>query len=197
MATAIAIGPPFPPRLVWTCEQFHDASDAGVFEGRNVILVDGELLEMPAPNPPHNTALTIADYLFKAMFQTGFIVRVQMGMELGLTTDPVPDLVVVAGNVRTFATAQPKTAELVVEVSESTLAYDVGDKANLYAAGGIKDYWVIDLVHDRLVVFRDPRPDTTEPHGALYFQQIFRARGDSIAPLAAPTTPVKVDDLLP
>jgi len=171
--------------------------NTGVFEGRNIILVDGELLEMPAPNPPHNTALTLADYLFKSIFQSGFIVRVQMGMELGLTTDPVPDLIVVSGNPRTFASVQPRTAELVVEVSDSTLAYDRGDKANLYAAGGIPDYWVIDLVHNQLIVFRDPRPDPGEPHGASYFQQIVRARGDSIAPLAALATPVNVNDLLP
>jgi len=168
-----------------------------VFEGRNVILVDGELLEMPAPNPPHNTALTLADYLFKSIFHTGFIVRVQMGMELGLTTDPVPDLAVVAGNARTYATIQPTTAALVVEVSDSTLAYDRGDKGNLYAAAGIPDYWVIDLVHDRLLVFRDPRPDPGQPHGASYFRHSMLGRGDDASPLAAPTIVVKVNDLLP
>jgi Uma2 family endonuclease len=181
----------------WTCDEFHAVCDGGLFEGRNVILVDGELLEMPAPNPPHNTAVSLADYLFKAMFAVGHVVRVQMGMELGQTTDPVPDLAVVAGDVRTYATVQPRTAVLVVEVSDSTLAYDTGDKANLYAAAGIADYWVIDVAHGRLVVFRDPRPDAGQPHGATYFRQSFLGRGDSVAPLASPNTPVRVDDLLP
>ena len=152
---------------------------------------------MPAPNPPHNTSLTLADYRFKAIFPTGFVVRVQMGLELGQTTDPVPDLAVVRGDLRAFASVQPTTAELVIEVADSTLAYDTGDKANLYAAGGIADYWVIDLVHDRLVVFRDPRPDPGQSHGASYFHQIMLGRGDSIAPLAAPATAINVNDLLP
>jgi Uma2 family endonuclease len=152
---------------------------------------------MPAPNPPHNTALTLADYLFKAIINLGYVVRIQMSMELGQTTDPVPDLAVMRGNVRTFATVQPKSAELVVEVSDSTLAYDTGDKANLYAAGGVADYWVIDVVHDRLIVFRDPRPDPGQPHGHSYFHQAMLGRIGSIAPLAAPTNVVSVNDLLP
>jgi Uma2 family endonuclease len=197
MATATAPGAPTPLRVRWTCDDFHDVCDAGVFEGRNVILVDGELLEMPAPNPPHNTALTLADYLFKSVFQPGFVVRVQMALELGQTTDPVPDLAVVRGDPRTFAAVQPTTAELVVEVSDSTLAYDTGDKANLYAAGGIADYWVVDLVHDRLVVFRDPRPDPGQPHGHTYFRQVVLGRGGAMAPLAAPAAAVAVADLLP
>ncbi len=106
--------------------------DAGVFEGRNIILVDGELLEMPAPNPPHNTAVTLADYLFKTIFQTGFVVRVLMGLELGQSTDPVPDLAVVVGNPRTFATIQPTTAELVSDASWPTPhgRYSVGTDRN-------------------------------------------------------------------
>jgi Uma2 family endonuclease len=196
MATA-SLQPAIPQRVLWTCDEFHDVSDSGLFEGRNVILVDGELLEMPAPNPPHNTALTLADYKFKAIFQPGFVVRVQMSMELGQTTDPVPDLAVVRGDVRAFVSVQPTTAELIIEVSDSTLAYDTGNKANLYAAGGIADYWVIDLVHDRLVVFRDPRRDPGQPHGASYFRQTMLGRGDSITPLAAPNAAVAVNDLLP
>jgi Uma2 family endonuclease len=197
MATAIPLVAPTPPPVRWTCDDFHDVCDAGVFEGRNVILMDGELLEQPAHNPPHNTALTLADYLFKAIFNTGYVVRIQMSMELGQTTDPVPDLAVVRGNARTFAMLQPKSAELVVEVSDSTLAYDTGDKANLYAAGGIADYWVIDLPNDRLIVFRDPRPDPGQPHGHSYSHQTSLGRIGSIAPLAAPASIVNVSDLLP
>lgn len=196
MVTA-SLPPAIPSRVLWTCDEFHQVSDSGLFEGRNVILVDGELLEMPAPNPPHNTALTLADYLFKSIFQQGFIVRVQMGLELRQTTDPVPDLAVVRGDLRAFASIQPTTAELVIEVADSTLAYDTGDKANLYAAGGIADYWVVDLVHDRLIVLRDPRPDPGQPHGASYFHQIMLGRGDRISPLAAPNTTINVNDLLP
>jgi Uma2 family endonuclease len=186
-----------PRRVLWTCDEFHDVSDTGVFEGRNVILVDGELLEMPAPNPPHNTALTLTDYPFKALFAVGYVVRVQMALELGQATDPVPDLAVVRGDPRTYASTQPNTAELVIEVADSTLSYDIGDKANLYAAAGILDYWVIDLVHDQLIVFRDPRPNPGQPRGASYLRQTTLDRGDSIAPLAAPTASVGVNELLP
>src|SRR5579885_2622653 len=166
IATPTAPPAPIPHRLRWTSDEFHNVCDVGVFEGRNVILVDGEILEMPPPNPPHNTALSLADYLLKDVFRVGHVVRIQMALDVGQSTDPVPDLAVVTGSVRDYATTQPNTAVLVIEVSDSTLAYDRGEKANLYAAAGVADYWVLDLVNRQLLVFRDPKPDPAQPHGA-------------------------------
>jgi Uma2 family endonuclease len=94
-------------------------------------------------------------------------------------------------------TGHPPTAVLVVEVSETTLAYDRGEKASLYAAAGVEDYWVVDLVNRRVEVYRDPRPDPTRPHGAGYTQVTAHDPADTITPLAAPTVGVKVADLLP
>ena len=44
----------------------------------------------------------------------------------------------------------------MVEVAESSLAYDLGEKADLYAAAGVRDYWVVDCRNRRVVVHRDP-----------------------------------------
>ena len=48
----------------------------------------------------------------------------------------------------------PQAALLVIEVADSTLEEDTHDKTSLYAAGGIADYWVIDLTTNRVLVFR-------------------------------------------
>lgn len=88
-------------------------------------------------------------------------------------------------------------AELVIEVSDSTLAYDPGNRANLYAAAGIAEYWVIDVVHDRVHAFRDSPPDPGEPQGHTYFHLTILGRRDSITSLPAPTNFVNVTDLLP
>ena len=42
-----------PPRR-WTCAEFHKVGDKGLFEGENLILIDGEILEMPAAGGPHD-----------------------------------------------------------------------------------------------------------------------------------------------
>src|SRR5207245_2400839 len=128
-----------PRRRPWTCDEFHQMWNLGWFEGQAVILVEGEILQMPAPNPPHDMSTSLADYVLKVVFAAGFTVRVQMGLVLGQTSDPIPDLAVVVGSPRDYL-KHPTTAVLVVEVSDSTLAYDRHEKASLYAAGGIQDY---------------------------------------------------------
>jgi Uma2 family endonuclease len=108
-----------------------------------------------------------------------------MALVLGLATDPVPDLAVVQGSPREYA-EHPRTALLVVEISESSLAYDCGDKADLFAAGGIREYWVVDLIHRQVVVHRDPVSDAVRLHGARY-QTVTAVSADGrMSPLAAP-----------
>ena len=185
-----------PPRARWTVDQFHEACDRGLFEGRNVILVDGEILEMPPPNPPHNSGVELTRLILQAIFGPTHWARTQMALDLGLDIDPVPDVAVVVGTPKTV-TDQPSTALLVVEVSDSTLAYDRGLKSNLYAQGGIADYWVLDLNGRKLWVHRDPRADTSSPRGFRYSTVHSYGESDFVAPLAVPTATVAVTDLLP
>lgn len=185
-----------PPVKKWSVAEFHRLGDAGLFEGQNLILVDGEFLEMPPPNPPHDMALLLLDALIRACFPTGYTVRTQMSLVLGQRTDPLPDLAVVAGSPRDYV-QKPTTAVLVAEVADSSLDYDTGDKASLYAAAGIADYWVVDLVNRQLVVMRDPVADATARHGSRYSTVNTFGAGQSVAPLAAPPASVAVADLLP
>jgi Uma2 family endonuclease len=83
----------------------------------------------------------------------------------------------------------------VLEVSDTTLALDLTEKAELYATAGIADYWVLDLTGRRLLVFRDPAP--VAAGGAAYRTHQTLAPSESVAPLAAPNSPVTVADLLP
>jgi Uma2 family endonuclease len=112
-------------------------------------------------------------------------------------TDPVPDLAVVQGSIRDYGTIHPSTAVLVVEVSDSSLKYDTGDKASLYASAGIADYWVVDLVGRQLIVFRDPQMDSTGVFGFSYADMKKYGPNQSASPLRAPHSSVLVSDLLP
>ena len=185
-----------PPVKRWSTAEFHRLGDAGLFEGQNLILVDGEFLEMPPPNPPHDMALILLDAVLRNCFPTGHVFRTQMSLVLGQTTDPVPDYAVVAGSARDFV-QKPTTAVLVAEVADSSLDYDTTDKASLYAAAGIADYWVVDLVNRRLVVMRDPVADVTAKFGSRYSTVTAFAIGQSASPLAAPASKVAVADLMP
>jgi Uma2 family endonuclease len=183
----VPVGPP--RALTWTVSEFHYLGDLGCFEGRRAWLVDGTIVEEGPMNPPHRIALELTEVALRTVFAAGWRLCVQMPLVLNQATDPEPDIAVVAGSPR-GATSHPTTAALVVEVSDSSLRYDTTVKVGVYAAGGIAEYWVVDVNGRQLHVFRDPQ-------GQTYATQLVFGATDSVSPLAAPNATICVGDLLP
>jgi Uma2 family endonuclease len=73
----------------------------------------------------------------------------------------------------------------VIEVSDSTLAFDLGPKARLYARAGIPEYWVFDIGERRLIVHRDPR-------AGGYCAVTAYVEGENVTPLALPAASFSV-----
>ena len=182
------------PPLRWTVKEFHDLGDAGYFENRRAFLIDGILYEQGFMNGPHAIALTLGHDALRPVFGEGWVIRNQVPLVLGLYTDPLPDFAIVRGKARDFST-HPTTADLVMEVSDSTLDYDLTEKAELYATAGIPEYWVLDLSARVLHVLRDP--GTVAANGTAYRRQQQFSPDEAVVPLAAPDQTVKVADLLP
>ncbi len=201
--TAATVTPPprlaAPPRPVYvTADEFHHLWDSGFFKGlRRVILVDGEMIEMPMPDPPHDIGVNETyEFLRSAFPRPAHHIRNQQGFNAGLDTDPGPDLAVVVGTARDY-TRHPTTAVLVVEVANSSLAYDRRQKAHIYAAAGVPEYWVLDVVGRQLLVFRDPVTDPAAERGHRYATQTTLGETDHVSPAAVPAASVLVRDLLP
>jgi Uma2 family endonuclease len=179
---------PVPRPLRWTCAEFHRFGDLGVFEGRRAMLIDGVILEEGPMNPPHALTLELVAEVLRAIFGSGWRIRSQSPLVLGQDTDPEPDFAVMAGTTRGNS-GHPTTAELVVEVSDSSLDFDTRDKRLIYARAGIREYWVVDINGQRLLVYRDPQ-------NGDYASQQALGPADTISPLAVPTATVRVADLL-
>ena len=195
--TPHAPSPPTPPPVRWTVKEFHELASLPVFEGRRMILVDGEILDMPPANHPHDMGIGSCQDVLEPIFPRGaFWIRIQMALPLGQHTDPIPDVAVVEG-ARATHRKQPTTALLLVEVSDSTLDYDTGDKADLYAAAGIADYWVLDVNGQRLFVFRDRVVDGASATSFRYASVQILDKTATVSPLSAPQEIIKVADLLP
>jgi Uma2 family endonuclease len=180
--------PAVPRPLRWTCAEFHRFGDMGVFEGRRAMLIDGVILEEGPMNPPHAITLELTEAAIRIAFGAGWRIRNQSPLVLGQDTDPEPDLAVIAGTPRGSA-GHPTTADLVVEVADSSLDFDTNEKRLLYARAGIREYWVVDVNGRRLLVHRDPQAGDYATRQAL-------GPGDAVSPLAAPTAAVRVADLL-
>ncbi|HVK15814.1 MAG TPA: Uma2 family endonuclease [Fimbriiglobus sp.] len=189
--------PPGPPRnLRWTVDQFHYLGDLGMFEGRRAMLIDGVIIEEGPMNPPHAIAGEKTEEAIRAVFGARWRVRVQKPLVLGQTTDPEPDVAVVQGTPQGTNT-HPTTAELVVELSDTSLHFDTTTKAEWYATAGIPEYWVLDLPNRRLLVYRDPEPLPTGLGATAYRTHLTLGPTDSVSPLAAPGATIAVADLLP
>jgi Uma2 family endonuclease len=131
------------------------------------------------------------------VFGSAYHVRPQMPLSVGPHSEPEPDVTVVAGAVRDYTHRHPTEAELVIEISESTLRFDRTTKASLYASASVPDYWIVNLVERVLEVHRQPVPDRDEMFGWRYASVGRFSPGESVSPVRAPDASIPIADLLP
>lgn len=126
--------------------------DAGLLEDEPVELIEGELVRVVPQRPAHAEAVHRILLALLVQVPGGLTVRSQAPLVAGDRSEPEPDLAVVED--RSYQDHHPTSALLVVEVSRSSLAIDLGAKARVYAAIGVADYWVLDVVGGRLHAHR-------------------------------------------
>jgi len=154
---------------------------------RRTELIDGEIIQMPPIGPGHaSTTETLAQLLAPSLGGARYI-RLGNPLDLG-DSQPQPDLAVVAGEPKDYRLAHPSTAELVVEISDTSLEYDRKVKSDIYAGAGIAEYWIVDMAGRRVEIHRDI-------NGAGYAQKRAVGIGESVAPMFAPAFAIAVADL--
>lgn len=186
-----------PKQIKWTKEEYHYLAELGFFEGKRTEFLEGEIIEMPTMNTPHATGLTLTDEVLRKNFSNDFAFRNQMPLDFGKDFETVPDIAIDKGRARDFLDSHPSTADLVVEVSDTTLRYDRTRKASLYAKNKISDYWILNLKDKRLEIYRRPIKDKTAFYGFSFAEILVFTEKDTVSPLAAPDSKIKVADLLP
>lgn len=185
-----------PRPMRWTTDQFQQMGELGIFEGRHVELLEGEIFEMTVGTAHFTTVMLVMNALQKA-FGESYVARPQGPLNINQRTDPEPDIAVVEGSVRDYATVHPTNAVLVVEVSDTTLQHDRSRKFSLYARAGVADYWIVNIEHTQVEVYRQPTAMPDQTYGYGYAEVKTLTAGESVAPVAAPASTVAVADLLP
>lgn len=180
--------------MKWTKKFYLQAAELGLFEGQRCYLFRGEVIVMSPMGFEHAESTTNLNHILMGLFGRTHRVRIQMPFDVPGESMPEPDVAIV-----TYSASQrkpcPKEAALVVEVSFSSRAID-RKKAKEYAAAQVPEYWILDVIDRRLEVYRNPRPDPTEPLGFTYDPPTFVEESGSVRPLAMPDAEVKVADLL-
>jgi Uma2 family endonuclease len=178
----------------WTREEFYRAAEVGLFgPEEHLELIEGEVIEKLGENPPHVLALKLMEAALARTFAlVDCHLHSQHPISLPDGSEPEPDVAVIARGIRQYLNRHPLPEEvlLIVEVSNTTLAFDRARKAALYATAGIPEYWLLNLIDRRLEVHR-------EPLNGVYQNILLLAATQSVAPLSVPETPIAVADLLP
>jgi Uma2 family endonuclease len=182
----------------WTREEYEKMIEAGIFTpGNRVELIDGEIFNMTPQKRRHAAAIRAAEEALRSAFRSGHDVQSQLPLSLGPCSEPEPDLSVVRGTWSDYRDAHPSSAVLVVEISDASLEYDRNRKGSLYASAGIADYWIVNLVEERIEIYREPAPSSEALHGWAYRAVQHLSAGEKIIPLAAPDAKINISDLLP
>ncbi|WP_374405174.1 Uma2 family endonuclease [Pelagerythrobacter sp.] len=152
-----------------TVEEFLMLDRAGAFGMRSAELFGGEVYYMSPKHRPH--ARTVGDLYFcirQALEagDTGLSVLTDISVRLSDHDAPEPDIVIT--NAPDGEGILPlEAAKLVIEVADSTLATDLGPKADLYAAAGVPEYWVVDVEERRVLMHAHPREDASGYDGQI------------------------------
>jgi Uma2 family endonuclease len=182
----------------WTRLEYDRLIECGAFGPEDRLELLGGLLVLREPHgSPHALAIRMVEEALRGVFAAGWDVRVQLPVALDDESEPEPDVSVVPGSFRDYADDHPAHPTLVVEIAESSLPVDRGEKAGLYARAGLADYWIVNLVDHVLEVYRDPLADPAAPYGWRYASVLTLRHGDVVTPLAAPAGPIPVADLVP
>lgn len=129
--------------------------ELGVFEGERVELLDGVLVTASPQGTRHAAVVSRLNRLFMMAMGDRAVVRIQMPFAATDTSEPEPDVVIAPPADDDYATGHPDSAWLVIEVAESSLAYD-RRKAARYASAGVPEYWIVDLAANAVEVRTGP-----------------------------------------
>jgi Uma2 family endonuclease len=153
------------PRHRLTVNDYHRLGEAGILgEDDRVELLAGQLVDMSPIGPRHALAIDALTELLVTAVAGRAAVRVQNPVVLDDESEPQPDLTVVRRPWRGHPHEHPRPEDilLLIEVADSSLDTDRGAKLELYARAGIREFWIVDLTTNCVLVHRQPSGDRYE-----------------------------------
>jgi Uma2 family endonuclease len=148
-------------------------------------LIEGEIIDMSPIGSRHAACLRRLIRIFSGRLGPRALIDAQDPVELDVYSMPQPDFALLRPRADDYASAHPTPEDvlLLVEIADSSLRYDEKIKAPLYHRTGVREAWIVDLQHQRLLVFHGQAMQTVQP-------------GDMVTPLAFPDESLAVGEIL-
>jgi Uma2 family endonuclease len=150
----------------WTVDQYERMAETGLLApDARVELIEGVIVDMAAIGSRHAATVKRLIRALTSAVGTRAILQVQDPLRLGDFSEPEPDLALLKPRDDFYASATPTAADalLVIEVAQTSAAYDRQVKLPLYAAHGVPEVWIVDLDASLVHFYR-------QPHGDRYLQ---------------------------
>jgi Uma2 family endonuclease len=178
------------PRLErrrFTVDEYHRMAKAGILhEDDPYELIEGEIVKMAAVGDKHIACVMGLTEIFVTRLAGRARVSAQNPVQLSDTSEPEPDLTILRLREDRYWSGLPRPEDvlLLIEVSDTTLAYDRGIKLRLYAIAGIPEVWICDVERRHVLVFR-------EPEAAAYRYTTIVTEG-AVSPVAFPDLAIEI-----
>jgi hypothetical protein len=153
---------PWVARRPLTVAEYHRMGEVGILTERDrVELIEGQLIAKSPIGSEHSGTVNALSYLLVQVVGTRGVVAVQNPVQLDDLTEPEPDFAVLKPRPDYYRRATPRADEvlLLIEVADSSLAYDRAIKRSLYARHGIPEFWIVNLRAGEVEVCRTPAGD--------------------------------------
>jgi len=164
-------------RYRFTVDDYYRLAQAGILgEDDRVELIEGEIVMMTPIGSRHAACVSRTTRLLSGIVGDRAIVRVQLPVRLDDHSEPEPDLCLARPRGDEYDGGHPNPGDvlLLIEISDSSLAYDRGVKIPLYGRSGISAAWIVDLGRNLVEAYSGPSPD------GFLERRTFRA-GDRVA----------------
>ncbi|MGK7876229.1 MAG: Uma2 family endonuclease [Xenococcaceae cyanobacterium] len=179
-------------RRKFTVQQYHQMADTGILtENERVELIQGEIIQMSPIGTRHAAYVRRLIKLFSQKLSDRVLVDVQNPVELDDTSEPQPDVALLEPREDFYESAHPQSQDifLLIEVADTTVAYDREIKIPLYAEDNIAEVWLVDINEQCVEVYREPTLD-----GYQNVQKL--QRDQSLSLQAFPDLEITVNEVL-
>ncbi len=177
------------PRL-WSLDEFDRLKEVGIFtEDDRIELLDGVLLTMSTVGGRHVRVINRLAGAIQRLNDANIEISVQNPLRIGERAEFLPDIAILRAAPESNVVPTADEALLVVEVADSSRNYDRATKMPRYAAAGIPEALLVDLVEDRIIRYSDPRGDG-------YRQITLAGRGEQLPSAILPGLILDVDTIL-
>ena len=175
----------------FTVDEFVRLAEVGILDSHDRIeLLNGELIIMHAIGYRHGQAVTNLNTEFGEQARRRYKISPQNPVELEEYSAPQPDITLVPLSRQNKRHPTPSEVFLIVEVADSSLQYDRGEKMRAYAAVGVREFWILNLEDDQLEIHR-------QPEGSAYRELLTIPADGTASPLAFPDVSIALSDIIP